>query len=123
MKAPAPVTGMVTPTTAPRVDVKVASSLASAAKITGDSAFALARATVPDGEISSAKLEMEDGRLVYTVKLLQKNKGASEVRVDANTGEVVKDKKFGGAKAMVEHHKENAKLLDAKKDSAAKKPY
>jgi hypothetical protein len=110
-------------TTAARVDVKVASTLASTAKVSGDSAFVLARAMVPDGEISSAKLEMEDGRLVYTVKLLQKNKGASEVRVDAMTGEVVKDKRFGGAKAMVEHHKENAKLLDAKKDSAAKKPY
>jgi uncharacterized membrane protein YkoI len=123
LKAPAPVTGLVTPSTAPRVDVKVASTLASTAKVSGDSAFVLARAIVPDGEVSSAKLEMEDGRLVYTVKLLQKNKGASEVRVDAMTGEVVKDKRFGGAKAMVEHHKENAKLLDAKKDSAAKKPY
>jgi hypothetical protein len=43
--------------------------------------------------------------------------------VDAMTGEVLKDKKYGGAKAVLEHHEENKKLLDAKRDSSAmKKP-
>lgn len=121
---PAPaVTGQVTPTEAARVNVKVAESLAATAKVSGDSAFVLARASVPDGTISSAELEMKKGRLVYEIKLLNKDKGASEVTVDAMSGEVVKDKKFGGAKAVLEHHKENAKLLDAKRDSSGtKKP-
>lgn len=105
------------------MNVKVAHSLAATAKVSADSAFVLARATVPDATISSAELEMKKGRLVYEIKLLNKDKGASEVTVDAMSGEVVKGKKFGGAKAMLEHHKENAKLLDAKRDSSGtKKP-
>ena len=92
-----------------KVDVKVDSSLANTVKISADSAFALARASNTAGEISSAELEMTDHRLVYQVKMV-KGAGASTVYVDAMTGEVVKDKKFGG-------------LKDAKRDSAAtKKP-
>jgi uncharacterized membrane protein YkoI len=118
----APAEGQVKPTEAARVDVKVAQSLAATTKISADSAYALARAnSTKDAEISSAELEMKDGRLVYEIKLLNKNKGASEVTVDAMTGEVVKDKKFGGAKAVLEHHKENKKLLDAKRDSSGTK--
>jgi uncharacterized membrane protein YkoI len=105
------------------VNVKVAQSLASTVKISADSAFAIAR-TQPDvGEISSADLEMASGKLVYQVKTLLKNKGASEVVVDAMTGQVLKDKKYGGVKALIEHNDENRKLLDAKRDSAeTKKP-
>jgi uncharacterized membrane protein YkoI len=127
MPAPAaatPPTGQTTPTTsAAKVEVKVAESLASTAKVSADSAFALAKAQSENGEISSADLEMKDGRLVYQVNLLLKNKGAERVYVDAMTGQVVKDKKLGGVKAIVEHHEENKKLLDAKRDSSGmKKP-
>ncbi|MEO8561395.1 MAG: PepSY domain-containing protein [bacterium] len=101
----------------------MAPSLANTVKISADSAFALARASADNGEISSADLEMTNDRLVYQVKMLLKNKGASSVYVDAMTGEVIKDKKFGGLKAVVEHHEENKKLLDAKRDSSTmKKP-
>jgi uncharacterized membrane protein YkoI len=123
MSTGASATGQTHPSEAARVNVKVAQSLASTVKISGDSAFAIAR-TQPDvGEISSADLEMASGKLVYQVKTLLKNKGASEVVIDAMTGEVLKDKKYGGLKAVVEHHDENKKLLDAKRDSAGtKKP-
>ena len=94
--------------------------MAKTAKISADSAFALARASNTAGEISSAELEMTDKRLVYQVKMV-KGTAASTVYVDAITGEVVKDKKFGGVKATVENAEEKAKL-DAKKDSTAKKP-
>ena len=131
----APSTGVVTAQPAPtapegqnqpaagaiKVDVKVDPSLANTVKITADSAFALARASNTAGEISSAELEMTDKRLVYQVKMVKGN-GASTVYVDAMTGEVVKDKKFGGVKAMVENAEESQKLIDAKKDSTAKKP-
>jgi len=114
--------GQVQPTSgAIKVDVKVDSSLAKTAKISADSAFALARASNTAGEISSAELEMTDKRLVYQVKMV-KGTGASTVYVDAMTGEVVKDKKFGGVKAAVENAEESQKLIDAKKDSTAKKP-
>jgi hypothetical protein len=115
--------GQVQPTSGVvKVDVKVAPSLANTAKISADSAFALARASTTAGEISSAELEMTNKRLVYQVKMV-KGAGASTVYVDAMTGEVVKDKKFGGLKAAVENQEEAQKLYNAKKDSAAaKKP-
>ena len=100
----------------------MAPSLANTVKISADSAFALAKASPDAGEISSAELEMTDHRLVYQVKMV-KGAGASTVYVDAMTGEVVKDKKFGGLKAAVENAEESKKLIDAKKDSTeAKKP-
>jgi uncharacterized membrane protein YkoI len=118
----AAVTGQVQPNKAARVDVKVNQSLASSAKISGDSAFALARAHANDGEVSSAELENSGGRLVYEVHVLNKSKGASTVTVDAMTGEVVDATKHGGLKATTMHRKENKKLLNAKRDSAAKAP-
>jgi uncharacterized membrane protein YkoI len=120
--ASAQVTGKVQADKAARVDVKVNHSLASSAKITGDSAFALARAHSDNGEVSSAELENSGGRLVYEVHVLNKNKGASTVTVDAMTGEVVDATKHGGLKATKMHHTENKKLLNAKRDSAAKTP-
>ena len=114
--------GQIQPTSgAIKVDVKVDSSLAKTAKISADSAFALARASNTAGEISSAELEMTDKRLVYQVKMVKGN-GASTVYVDAMTGEVVKDKKFGGVKAAAENQEEAKKLYDAKKDDSKKAP-
>jgi uncharacterized membrane protein YkoI len=114
--------GQVQPSTAARVDVKVNESLASTAKISGDSAFALARSHADNGEVSSAELKSFDGRLVYDVKVLNKSKRATDVMIDAMSGQVLEAKKRGGLKATEEHHKENKKLLDAKRDSAAKNP-
>jgi uncharacterized membrane protein YkoI len=116
------VTGKVQADKAARVDVKVNASLANSAKISGDSAFALARAHSDNGEVSSAELENSGGRLVYEVHVLNKSKRASTVTVDAMTGEVVDATKHGGLKATTMHHKENKKLLDAKRDSAARNP-
>jgi len=111
--------GQVQPTSgAIKVDVKVDASLANTAKISADSAFALARASNDAGEISSAELEMKEKALVYNIKML-KGAGASVVHVDAMTGEVVKDKKYGGLKASAENDKQLKKLDEAKKDSTA----
>lgn len=116
-------TGQVQPTSgAVKVDVKVAPTLANTVKISADSAFALAKASPDAGEISSAELEMKEKALVYNIKMV-KGAGASVVHVDAMTGEVVKDKKFGGLKATSENDKGLRKLEDAKEDSTkAKKP-
>jgi uncharacterized membrane protein YkoI len=128
MAAPAPADsakpaeGQVAPHAAAKVDVKVAESLASTVKVSGDSAFALARASGPGTDVSSADLEMKDGRLVYEVKLVGDNQSAYEVHVDAMTGEVTKDKRYGGAKALIEHANESKKLEEAKSDSVTKKP-
>ena len=101
-----------------KVNSKVDSTVAASVKVRGDSAIALARANADSGEVSSIDLEMKEGKLVYEVKVLNKNKGASEIQIDAMTGEVVKDKKYGGVKAPAVHHQETKKLLDAKRDSA-----
>jgi len=116
-------TGQVQPTSgAIKVDVKVAPTLANTVKISADSAFALARASNDAGQISSAELEMKERALVYNIKMV-KGAGASVVHVDAMTGEVVKDKKYGGLKASGENDSQLRKLNEAKKDSVeAKKP-
>ena len=116
-------TGQVQPTSgAVKVDVKVAPTLANTVKISADSAFALAKASPDAGVISSAELEMKDKALVYNIKMV-KGAGASVVHVDAMTGEVVKDKKYGGLKATSQNDKGLKKLEDAKEDSTkAAKP-
>jgi uncharacterized membrane protein YkoI len=116
------VEGQVQARTAAKVNVKVNQSLANTAKISGDSAFALARAHADNGEVSSAELESSGGRLVYEVHVLNKSKRASTVTVDAMTGEVVEATKHGGLKSTQMHAKENRKLRDAKRDSVAKNP-
>ena len=116
-------TGQVQPTSgAVKVDVKVAPTLANTVKISADSAFALAKASPDAGQISSAELEMKEKALVYNIKMIH-GAGASVVHVDAMTGEVVKDKKYGGLKASAENDKGLKKLEDAKEDSTkATKP-
>ena len=105
-----------------KVEVTARRSLAGAAKISGDSAFAIARARADSGEVSSAKLENRDGRLVYVVEVLNKSKRETSVVINAMTGRVLEATQHGGIKATAKHAKENKKLLDAKKDSAAKNP-
>jgi uncharacterized membrane protein YkoI len=109
-------------TQAAKVDIKVSRSLAHSVKVSGDSAMAIAKANADNGEVSSAELKMMDKRLVYDVKVLNKSKRATDVAVDAMTGEVVKDKQYGGLKSTVVHRDENKKLLNSKRDSAAKNP-
>ena len=115
-------TGQVQASTAARVKVTAAPGLAASAKVSADSAFAIARAKADNGEVSSAKLETRKGSLVYKIKVLNKSKRATTVLVDAMTGEVVEAEAHGGLKASAIHHKENKKLLDAKRDSAGRTP-
>ena len=116
-------TGMAQTTgTAVKVKNEVSPSLASSVKVSADSALKIARMAADSGEVSSAELKMEDKRLVYQVKLLNKSKRASEVDVDAMSGEVMKNTQFGGLKSTVIHNRENKKLLNAKRDSAKKTP-
>jgi uncharacterized membrane protein YkoI len=119
----APAAAQTTATSAAvKVNNKVSASLASSVRVSGDSAMAIARRTADNGEVSSIDLEMKGKTLIYEVKVLNKSKRATEVQIDAMTGAVIKDKKYGGAKATAVHHKENKKLNDAKKDSTKTNP-
>lgn len=63
--------------------------LENQAKISHEAARKTARAQVPGGEIESAELEEEDGRLVYSFDIHDKGDQIVEVLVDARNGEVV----------------------------------
>jgi DNA-directed RNA polymerase alpha subunit len=73
--------------------VKVAESkpgLLKQAKITADSAIAVAKATLPKATISSAEIEQENGKLIYSFDMKTAGKsGIDEVNVDALTGKLV----------------------------------
>ena len=98
--------------------VKVDSSVAASAKISGDSAQATALAQVPEGgKVSSGELHMEDGKLVYDINVVPNGKKTvRKVRIDAMTGDIVKDKQLGGLKGVVKKHQEHTK----EKNAAAK---
>src|SRR5476649_2133308 len=85
-------------TQAAQVEIKVGKSLAHSVKVSGDSAMGIARANADWGKVSSAELKMMDNRLVYDVKVLNKDQKPMDVAVDAMSGEVVKSKQYGGVK-------------------------
>jgi uncharacterized membrane protein YkoI len=84
-------------------------SLARQAKITPDSARAVALHRVPGGTIKSAELEHEHGKLVYSYDITVPGKrGVEEVQVDANNGRVVSVKHETAAAERKEHQQEES---------------
>lgn len=100
--------------------VKVDANVASSAKVSADSAQAIALAQVPEGgKVNSGEMQMEDGKLVYDVRVVPNGKKTSRlVRVDAMSGEIVKDKQYGGVKGVVKKHSEHEKEEKAQKAPA-----
>jgi uncharacterized membrane protein YkoI len=83
------------------------------AKITSDSAVAVARARLPKATIHSAEIEEEDGKLIFSFDMKTAGKsGIDEVNVDALTGKLV-------GKVQHESAADEKKEAD---DEAAKKP-
>lgn len=100
--------------------VKVAESkpgLLKRAKISADSAVAVAKATLPKATISEAEIEQENGKLIYSFDMKTAGKsGIDEVNVDAMTGKLV-------GKVQHESAADEAKEADADATKkAAKKP-
>jgi len=83
--------------------------LLAQAKVTPDSARAIALHRVPGGTIQSAELEREGGRLVYSfdIKVAGK-KGIEEVLVDAMTGRIVSVEHENAAAEAAEQRGEHA---------------
>lgn len=100
--------------------VKVDANVASSAKVSADSAQGIALAQVQEGgKVNSGELHMEDGKLVYDIRVVPNGKKTTRlVRVDAMTGEIVKDKQFGGVKGVVKKHGEHEKEEKAQKAPA-----
>jgi uncharacterized iron-regulated membrane protein len=90
--------------------VKVAENkpgLLKRAKITADSAIAVAKARLPKAVINAAEIEEEDGKLIYSFDMKTAGKsGIDEVNVDALTGKLV---------GKVQHES----AADEKKEAAA----
>ena len=108
--------------TSKRVNLKVRvdANVASSAKVSADSAQAVALAQVPEGgKVNSGELHMEDGKLVYDINVVPNGKKTSRlVRVDAMTGEIVKDKQYGGVKGVAKKHAQHEKEEKAQKAPA-----
>lgn len=82
--------------------------LLAQAKITPDSARAIARRTVPGATIQSGEIENEDHKLIYSFDMKVPGKsGIEEVNIDALTGAVVgrehEDARSEAAEAAQEH--------------------
>jgi uncharacterized membrane protein YkoI len=106
--------------------VKVDANVAASAKVSADSAQAIALAQVPEGgKVNSGELHMEDGKLVYDVNVVPNGKKTVRmVRVDAMTGDIVKDKQYGGIKGTAKKHAQHEKEEKAQKAApdSVKKP-
>lgn len=106
--------------------VKVDANVASSAKVSADAAAATAFAQVPEGgSINSGELHMEDGKLVYDINIAPTGKNTVRmVRVDAMTGDVVKDTQYGGVKGAAKAHSAHEKQEKAQKSppDSVKKP-
>jgi uncharacterized membrane protein YkoI len=104
-------------TTAHAVHIRGKKSLKAEAKISDDSAMAIARAQVPGATVTSGKIERENKKLVYQINVKQPGaKGGERVWIDATTGSVVKTKQLSGSSGHAPHTKA------AQKDSTKSTP-
>jgi hypothetical protein len=83
------------------------------AKISMDAAKKIALKKVPGGNIASAELERENGKLIYSFDIKTKEPGVTEVNVNALDGRIVAVQKENAAKEAAEK-KQEAKEKTAK---------
>jgi uncharacterized membrane protein YkoI len=97
--------------------VEGSKKLIGQAKVSPDSAAAIATAKVPGTSASTAKIERKGSALVYTVSLLKPGtKDVDRVWVDANTGSVMRTKHYGGVSGRVRHAHQAHEAKEPKKD-------
>ena len=90
---------------------KEQSALRAAAKVSEDSARAIALKAVPGATVKEGELEKENGKLVWSFDLkVAGKKGVEEVQVDAITGKVVSH----------EHESDAAEKKEARDEAQAK---
>src|SRR5437867_7884458 len=88
--------------------VKIKADDYTAGMISPDSAKTIALCYVP-GQISSGEMNSNGTRTVYAVTVLPKDKKTySKVIIDANTGEVLSTKQFGGVRGYTGFLRESA---------------
>jgi uncharacterized iron-regulated membrane protein len=98
------------------LNVEGSKKLLGEAKITPDSAAAIAVAKVPGTTASSAKIERKGKALVYTVSLLKAgSKDVDRVWVDGSTGTVMCTQHYGGVSGKMRHAHQAHEQKEAKK--------
>lgn len=104
------------PMKAPPLKVKEEKAgLLAKAKVSADSAIAIARATIPGATITSAEIENEGGALIYTFDMkIAGKKGTEEVNVDAMTGKMLKREHEDAAAEKKEAADDKAKAKKGK---------
>lgn len=99
------------------LNVEGSKKLLAQAKVSPDSAAAIAIAKVPGTSASTAKIERKRSTLVYTVSLLKPGtKDVDRVWVDANTGSVMRTKHYGGVSGRVRHAHQAHEAKEPKKE-------
>jgi hypothetical protein len=112
---PAPAAAQVASHTS--LNVEGSKKLLSQAKVSPDSAAAIATAKMPGTSASTAKIERKGSTLVYTVSLLKPGtKGVDRVWVNANTGSVMRTKHYGGISGRVRHAHQAHEAKEPKKE-------
>lgn len=64
-------------------------SAQTGARISMERAIAIAQKHVPNGRVKKAELDREQGRLVYEVDIVTRDRKEYDVKVDAHTGQVI----------------------------------
>lgn len=86
------------------------------ARISKDSATAIARARLPGATVSSAEIERENGRLIWSFDMKTAGKaGIDEVNVNARTGKVVGETQHENPKTETKEAKQEARETKTKK--------
>jgi len=86
--------------------------------ISPDSAKFLAACVIP-GQITSGEMHQENGRTMYEVTLIPDGKTVNaKVIVDANTGQVLSSKTYGGLRGLAGYLRENVEREQNKNNAA-----
>src|SRR5919202_5958025 len=104
--------------------IKIKAGLEGRARISPDSAKAIALYRVP-GQVAGGELDNKSGRLAYEIKVLPNHKKTySKVVIDARTGRVISAKQYGGVRGAVGYVRESANKEnnEAKAKAEVKKP-
>jgi hypothetical protein len=105
--------GAIDPAEVTRVAIKA--DLYQPGMVTPDSAKFLALCTIP-GQITSGEMHAQDGRTMYEVTLIPERRSTNaKVIIDANTGEVLSSKTYGGLRGLAGYLRESVER-DENKD-------
>jgi hypothetical protein len=102
---PSTCTGAIDPTEITTVSIKA--DLYRPGMVTPDSAKFLALCAIP-GQITSGEMHAQDGRTMYEVTLIPERRSTNaKVIIDANTGQVLSSKTYGGLRGLAGYLRES----------------